>query len=177
MPDFPALMAPGDQHIFSVSTLSGLALGNSMAGASPAGVAWPAANRALFVPCRIPMSCTIYKMACGTGTGTAGNFDLGFYDQWGNLLVSTGTTGKTTASSERIVDVTDTFIGPGMYYLAMATDGVTGYYATATSVTISNQKLMGCREMETAFPLPSTATFATVSTAFLPHLSARFRAE
>jgi hypothetical protein len=174
MSDFPPSIVPGDLHTENISTYSGCGLAGAF-GFTPAATAWPASNRAIFVPFRVPRLVTVYKMACGTGTGTTGNFDLGIYDRFGNKLVSTGSTAKTTASAERIVDVTDTVLLPGLYYLAMATDGTEGYIASVPG-NLGMVKLMGCREMETAFALPDTATFATVQAAFVPSISARLRA-
>ena len=171
--DWPNVL-PAMDHPACVSTLSAFALGPGMLHTAIGAGAWPSANRAHFVPFRLPRPETVCKLACGTGTGTTGNFDLGIYDAGGNRMVSSGSTAKTTATSERIVDVTDTLLLPGLYYLAMATDGVTNYLALGVNAAFA--KLMGAREVNTAFALPSTVTFAT-NTGWVPYMAAYFRGE
>ena len=168
-------MVRGNLHVGSISPYSQCSVGTSVLPA-PAAAAWPSANRAYFVPFRLPIAVTVYKMACGTGTGTTGNFDLGIYDSFGNRLVSTGSTAKTTASSERIVDVTDTFLLPGFYYLAMVTDGVTNYVQVVFN-NLGKTKLAGIREMATAFALPATATLASATFNCVPAVAAYLRAD
>lgn len=180
MADFPGLpLVPlaDDRSGNCISTFSGWALGPCH-GLTPVAVAWPAANRAIFTPFRVPVPVTVYKLACATNTGTTGNFDLGIYDQAGNLIVSTGSTAKTTASSERVVDITDTLLLPGMYYLAMVTDGTTNYVGYTTGIpNLGIVKQFGVRQMNSAFALPSTATFATVASAVIPTVAAYLRSE
>ena len=177
MPDFPEVPALGSQHIWSIHTWSENALSGAFLQSAPSGIAWPAANRALLIPFRLPVRATVYKMGCGTGTLTTGNFDLGIYDVNGNRLVSTGATAKTTASSERIVDVTDTQLMPGMYYLAMSTDGTQNYFGTAVGSAPICQ-LLGLREVDAGYVLPATVTFETYSSATLiPLVSAFLRSE
>lgn len=181
MADFPGLpltQLSDDRSSLSVSTFSGWALGPGVfRSGSATGAAWPAANDALFVPFRVPTAVTVYQMACGTGTGTAGNFDLGIYDAGGNRLVSTGSTAKTTATSERIVNVTDTTLLPGLYYLAMATDGVTNYLQAGSGLNLGFGKLLGMRKTASAFALPATVTYATITATYIPIIAAYFRSE
>ena len=144
----------------------------STAGAS---TAWPAANRALFVPIRVPMPITVYKLAIGAGTTATGNFDVGIYDASGNRLVSSGATAKG-ASVEHILNITDTVIGPGLYHLAMAADG-TNNYVTFTPNTPAAQRLrlLGCLEAATSYPLPATVTFAAYTSTALALIAAYLR--
>jgi hypothetical protein len=129
------------------------------------------------VPFRIAEALTVYQMACGTGTATTGNFDLGIYDLSGNLLVSTGSTAKTTSFSERVVDVTDTALLPGAYYLAMAVDTASAAYVGYTLANAALGKLVGIREVASAFPLPSTVTLATSTGTVVPLVAAFLRPE
>lgn len=174
MPDFPGSMLPGDHHSLAISTLSMNALGPCLIGTAMAAVAWPAADRAIMVPFRVATRVTVYKMACGTGTGTTGNFNLGIVDVFGNHIVSTGSTAKSVASEDRLVDVTDTTFGPGMFYLAMVADS-TDTYIGRTNSNVAMTKLMGLREAAGSFTLSSGVTLATVSTAFVPAISAYLR--
>lgn len=176
MPDFPAYPELGELHTFSISTHGQMALPRLAFIVTTTATAWPSADLAIFVPFRLPAPATVYKMATGTGTGSTGNFDLGIYDSFGNKIVSAGSTAKTVASSERIIDVTDTLLHPGLYYLAMATDGTTAYQMGST-VNSAFGKLMGLRQMTSAFPLPATATYATYTQVVAPTLAAFLRSE
>lgn len=134
------------------------------------GAAWPAANRALFVPFRVPTEVTVYKMVIGTGSAAGGNWDLGIYDQLGNMLASTGSTARTAQDANSASLTAAVTLAPGFYYLAAAADGTNNY--AALNPSLQNCKLMGMRQMATAFPLPSTATFASVASNFLPWFGA-----
>lgn len=174
--DFPTHAILGSLYTYGLSTFGMCGISAGMNAIPPASVAWPAANRAIFVPVRVPIGVTVYKLACGSGTGTTGNFDLGIYDAGGNLIVSTGTTAKTSASEDRVIDITDTFLGPGLYYLAMAVDD-TGAYMSAAPSNLGLCKLMGVKQMASAFVLPSTVTFATLANSYVPAISAYLRPE
>ena len=102
--------------------------------------------------------------------------DAGVYDEAGSLVVSTGTTTQTTVSVLQAVDVTNTPIGPGIYYVALALDNTTGQIqGNALSAPVA--RALGAQEMDSAFVLPSTATFATMATALLPAVAARLDLE
>lgn len=147
-------------------------------GATPSAIAAIniTANRAHYCPVRVPELITVYRMVCGTGAGTTGNFDLGIYDAVGNRLVSTGSTAKTTASVDRVVDITDTILVPGLYYLAFATDTSAEYVGYPIGATTAITRILGLRHEAAAFPLPATATFVDPpSLTFFPVIGAMLR--
>lgn len=115
----------------------------------------------------------VYKMGIGAGATATGNFDVGIYDSQGVRLVSSGATAKGT-STEHILDVTDTRIGPGLYYLALAANG-TNNYIMATAASVQFARLFGILQMASAYTLPTTATFAAVSAANIPFIIAYTR--
>jgi hypothetical protein len=139
----------------------------------PISTAWPSANLAIFVPMRVAVPVTVYKLAIGAGATAAGNFDVGIYDRFGNKLVSSGATAKA-GSVEQIIDVTDTRIGPGLYYLALAADG-TNNYICRTASNLQFTKAYGVLNMSTAYVLPATATFAAATSAVIPMIAAYLR--
>lgn len=159
-----------------VSTLSAL---TGLGSVTPASTAWPSANHAFYIPFRLAVPVIVYKMIFGSGvTAGSNNADVGIYDKSGNRLVSSGATAKGN-SVETVCDVTDTFLGPGLYYLAMAADG-TGNYAmvtpTGTSpVPLQKTRLWGVLQQASAYTLPATATFAASTLAPIPMLVALFR--
>ncbi len=153
-------------------SLGGNALIAQTGGSVPASTAWPAANRAILIPFRLPKPATVYKITIGAGATAAGNFDVGIYDASGNRIVSGGTTAKGD-STEQTIDITDTLLGQGLYYMAMSADGTNNYIASTNNVFI--WKLMGVRQASSAFVLPATVTFETLATAFVPMINLRFR--
>lgn len=171
----PTQVGPWSGHaVYSTQSALG-----AWAGANPASVAWPATNLAIFVPMRVVGPCTVYKMAMGAGATGAGNFDIGIYDSAGNRILHTGATAKG-ASTEQIIDVTDTPIGPGLYYLAMSADGTNNYImitpSGTTPVPLQKSRLYGLLEMASAYPLPDPVTFAALSTsALIPSIAAYMR--
>lgn len=137
------------------------------------GPAWPLANDAIYVPFRVPVTVTVYKMGMGAGGTAGGNFDLGIYRADGTKLVSSGSTARV-ANSEVIVDVTNTTLQPGLYYLAMSADG-TNSYIGYSCVHLVQAQGMGIKRQGTAFTLPATATFAAATSVVIPCLVAYLR--
>ena len=134
-------------------------------GATPASVAWPLANLAIYVPIIINETATIYQVGCGTGATAGGNFDIGLYDLAGTRLQSTGSSART-ASAWNPVNWTDLVVQPGVYYAAMAADGTNNYSATNQAAGLLES--VGILEQTSAFALPATATFAKTTRAFCP---------
>lgn len=173
MGDWPAIR-PADVKaagVISVATLKTPLFGSAAA----ASTAWPAANLAIFVPLLLPIPVIITKLAIGAGATAAGNFDVGIFDSAGHKLVSSGATAKG-ADTEQVIDVTDTQIGPGIYYFGMSADGTNNYAMFSLSVSIPRTRIMGAMEQTTAYTLPATATFAAAASfTFLPAIAAYFR--
>lgn len=137
------------------------------------GGVWPVANQAIFVPFTVQdRSVTVYKMGWGNGSPVAGNIDVGIYDFAGTRLVSIGSTAQTGALVTQIVDTVDTVLVPGHYFLAMAKDTVGTGIVQKNSTTAILANASGVQKMETAFPLPATATFANPTAAYVPGITA-----
>jgi len=176
MADFP--VSAGLEE-FSGGFLSTSTILNRLSVTSSFSTAWPSANLAIFVPIRIPFPVVVYKLVIGAGATAAGNFDVGIYDASGNRLVSSGATAKG-ASTEQVLDIADTTIGPGLFYLAMSADGTNNYVMTTPSgsspVPLQKVRLVGVVQMAAAYVLPATATFAAASTAVaIPAINAQMR--
>lgn len=132
-----------------------------------ASTAWPAANRVVLWPFRLPRQVTVYQIAVGFGATSGGNFDVGIYDWFGNRLVNSGSTARS-ATTEVFVNTTDTTIGPGRYWAALQLDGTNTVYAFAPA-NVGITKAMGIRQASPgSFGLPSTVTFETSASAFVP---------
>lgn len=145
---------------------------------APASTAWPSANLAIFVPFQLTDYQTVTKIIVGAGATAAGNFDVGIYDSTGNRIVSSGATAKG-ASTEHIIDITDTALGPGLYYMAMAADGTNNYVMWTPSgtspVPLQKARLVGVLNVASAYTLPSSVTLAAASSALVPSIALYLR--
>lgn len=137
-------------------------------------VAWNSANYAVYVPLLLATSVTVYKITMGDGTLTGGNFDVGIYNSIGTKLVSSGATARAGASQEQVIDITDTVIGPGLYYVAMSADG-TNNYIMINSTNTQLTRMCGVLGQASAYTLPATATFAAASQSRIPALALHVR--
>ena len=135
-----------------------------------ASAAWPSANRAIFIPFHLDEPTIITAIGVPNGATATGNFDVGIYDVAGTKIVSSGSTAQAGTSAIQTVDITDTLIGPGDFYMAIAMDGTSGTMYSTNSPAVSHLRMAGMLQMASAFPLPATATFATITSAYVPGL-------
>jgi hypothetical protein len=132
--------------------------------------AWPAADRALYIPFIIEAPVPVTQIAWENGATLNGNVDVGIYDLAGKRLVSLGSTAQAGASVVQVGDITDTPLNQGVYYMAMASSSATATFARVQPGSIG-VRAGGGLQQATAFPLPSSATFAAVASSFLPMLA------
>lgn len=115
-----------------------------------------------FFPFRIYEPAVAVKMSYVVGATAAGNVDLGIYDSQGNLIVSTGLTAQGTINTLQELDITDTLLNPGQYFMAIkCTDGT----GTAFLTTQVDENALANRPVYTeaggaGAALPTTATLA-----------------
>ena len=142
-----------------------LAAGNAVVSASSV---WPAANRALYMPFEIHDVCTAYQIAFVVGV-QSGNLDVGIYDEVKNRLVSAGST-AVGAAGVQVVNITDTVLTPGCYFLAMCVDNITAAFQAVTGgITALALQTFGVQQQAVgAVTLPDPATFANPASAYLP---------
>lgn len=134
---------------------------------SASSQAYPLANLALYVPFAVASPVNVQSTIWMNGVTAGGNIDIGIYDESGTRIVSLGSTARGTASSViTTTTLTDTVLGPGRYYMAMAHDGTSNIFAWIPAAGLC--EAFGVLEQQTAFPLPSTATFAVTTRAYIP---------
>jgi hypothetical protein len=178
MADWPDSVEQWGAQTFSISPRHPWSLGSAIMGAVitvPASLAWQTANRAIFVPFRVPGQVTAFKMVVGNGAVSTSNFSAGIYDEWGNRLVVSANTAHVT-SQEVVLDIADTTFGPGLFYMALSNDNNTGTFIGGAAAQTALVKAIGIFTMETAYPLPNPATFATAAGTYIPQLSILLRA-
>ncbi len=170
MSDWPLRLASPTPILHSIQTLVGqvVTINNSAVGLA----AWPAANRALYVPFVVESPMVAVQMAWENGATVAGNVDVGIYDLAGRLLVSKGSTLMTGASVVQAVAITATLLNPGEYYMAMCSSSATATFARITGSSPQGGRAAGQLQQALAgVTLPGLATFATLAAAYVPMLA------
>lgn len=168
MPDFPGVGFWPVKDAIGCGT-EVLCVGERIvaANAANASVTFPAANRAIFVPFVVGSRFTAMKMVVENTATVSGNIDAGIYDQSGNKIVTMGSTLMAGANGAQVLDIADTTIPPGRYYMAFACSSATATFSGwAPAVGLCSS--MGVLQMATAFALPATATYAACTSAVIP---------
>jgi hypothetical protein len=167
-PDF-TLGRPGE---ITITPWSHQSLGTqlfAMALGGPASQNFVTANLAVFIPFWTPETIVLTKMGWMNGAAVAGNLDCGIYDEAGVKLVAIGSTAQSGTTRLQVVDIGDTTLARGRYYLALSSDtsGATQKVHAVLPAAGIGQSL-GLLQMAAAFALPANATFAKYASAFVP---------
>lgn len=138
-------------------------------GGAVASAAWPAANRAIYVPIALAAPYRVQRVWWINGATANGNVDCGIYratDAGGDLLASTGAVAQSGTDVPQYASLA-LLLGPGEYYLGLSLSSGTGTtHRIAASIPVS--RICGMLQQATAHPLPSSITPAVVATAYLP---------
>lgn len=126
---------------------------------APGSAAWPTQYKAIYVPIRVKKRMVIVKLGIANGATASDNLDLGLYDAVGTRLVSTGSTAQSGTTTEQVIDVTDTTIGPGLYYLAACFSGTTGTVFRLSHAAPYYLSIGVLSETLGSVTLPATATW------------------
>lgn len=170
MPDFPGI-AFGPLSVSTFNPLNGGIASTLIYRATNGSVgAWPAANLAIYTPVEVKAPCTAYQVAFNVGTQN-GNCDVGIYDEMGNRLVSSGST-AVGAAGIQVIDITDTDLKPGVYFLAMNVDNTTATIMRLSGGTSTPEmQATGCQQQAVgAVTLPNPATFADPGQIYIPFI-------
>lgn len=168
MPDFPGkLSTPTGILSTADSEHCGFA-----GGSMTAGGAWPAANRAIYVPVLVEQPVLVTQMAVWV-TAQAGNLDVGIYSEKLGRLVSAGSTPVGTAGALQAVNITDTTLDPGLFFLALCCDTISASFLRANVGGADFYRLCGIQQQAVgAVTLPDPAVFANPSSAYCPVIQA-----
>lgn len=140
---------------------------------SESSSSWGTANLARYVPFVISEQVTAKGFAFRNGGTVNGTVHVGIYNIAKSLLVS-NSAAHTGTNAMQTIDITDTVLVPGFYWMAMAITGTTG---VVFRVPIMNElaRSLGFQQQASAVPLPSTATFSnptsTLNPAHVPALT------
>ena len=139
---------------------------------TPASTAYPAISRAIFIPFRLIAPTRITQLWLYNGATVSGNLDLGIYDAGGVSLGSIGSTAQAGVSVMQIVSLAAAIrLGVGLFYTAISIDNTTATVyqgGLAAALGIARSKIVGMAQQASVFPLPATATFATITSTYLP---------
>jgi hypothetical protein len=135
---------------------------------------WPSANRAIFSPVWVPQATIVTQIAWRVGGASSGNVDAGIYDEHGVKILSTGSTACASTNTTQLVDVTDTLLAAGAYYLAMAVDNTTARFMRSNLNTLY-LKMLGVMSQDSAFPLPATAAMTASVDSYVPWITCTTR--
>lgn len=122
-------------------------------------------GRAYYFPISVPTLTFVRRVFWVNGTNTAGanTIEVGVYRDTGagvpGAKVVSGSATQGTASQVQFVDVTDTALTPGLYWIALSASNTnsTTLFAWAGTFAQWPRELIGFQEAS-ANPLPSTAT-------------------
>jgi hypothetical protein len=129
----------------------------------PGSSGYEGANKAIYYPILVPTTCVIRRVwwANGDTVSASYNIDVGVYATSGYApgarLVSSGSTAQGTASQVQFVDVTDTVLSPGQYWLAVTCSSVSATLFRASGYGAAVDAALRFQEAS-ALPLPATAT-------------------
>lgn len=138
------------------------------------GGAWTSANDPLALPFRLNERIVATRLGWWNGgTITTSNFDLGIYDSAFNRLVSCGSTARAGGGLWQWVDIADTALDPGNYYLVGAGDTTGASRVQGVSIATPGLAFLGAQDSATdAFPLPNPLTnmAAAATITILPYV-------
>lgn len=144
-------------HMDSVGPAMLMTAGTNIA--STASITWPSANKAYFYPFRLTAPATVKQFLVSVGTASFGNLDVGIYDAGLRLVVSSGGVAVGSANAIQQINIADTDLLPGDYYLAMVVDNTTAaILRSAIASRLNALTAFSVYEQASAYPLPQTAT-------------------
>lgn len=149
-------LAPDPEIISSVTGWWGL--GNQLKAynaAIPVMVTNGAVNLALAVPFVVHGNYVVKRLWWLNGSAVAGNVDVGVYNSSFVRLISTGATAQAGVDTLQSVDVADTTIAAGQYFMAIsASNTVTARFGGRAGGSVARLQAAGCSIMAAGHPLP-----------------------
>lgn len=128
--------------------------------AAPASITWTA-NLAQYYPVLVPTTCVAKQVwwANGATMVATGNVECGIYRDAGfkpGAKLVSGSALQGAVNQVQFVDITDTVLTPGLYWMAlvMTSGTMTGRSSSIDSTIDAARKF----QESSAYPLPSTAT-------------------
>lgn len=128
---------------------------------SGVGVAWPVANRAIYVRVYNSRDFTASHAFIANGGAPTGNVDIALYDGAKNLIGSTGATAQSGSGTLQYISKSIQ-VPPGHLILGLSMSATSCTYAAFLSGVMSGlSRAMEVGEQSSAHPLPDPAVPAT----------------
>lgn len=152
-----------------------------MLNTATGNAAWPGTSFPIALPFWLSQPATVYQIGWLNGGGTmTDSTDIGIYDSALARIVSTGSTARSGASALQFVDIADTALAPGKYYVAVNNNGTTANQASVWAMSAVQQlTIMGVLDKASAdFALPATLSsmVAAATFTFIPSFYLSLRA-
>lgn len=136
---------------------------------APGSATWPTANRAQYFPFTLEEKETIFQFAWLNGTAVSGNVSVAVYDITKKQLIE-GHTAQAGTSVIQLLDIADTTLAAGNYYMGMSMDNTTGQMFRSIQPTAMILQACGVQTQTGAYPLPDPAVFAGgLPTLYIPY--------
>jgi hypothetical protein len=140
-------------------------------------LAYPAADVGLFVPFTIPEPTTFTKLFWLNGSAAGDSWDIGLFLEDGTLIVAAGTQTGTGNSTVQVIDIADTTLARGRYYLGVTHSSTTANRAAGLFPAANICHGIGMfQDSSCAAPFSTNAnpaTFAAYAQAFIPAIGAQ----
>jgi len=143
------------------SSMSAAGFSEMRANVSSAA-AWPAANKAYYIPVYVTGHVAISSMMWRNGATINGNVDVGIYSRDGTRLVSSGSVAHSGVSVIQSTALSIT-LTPELYFLALASSSATAtFYRFTYGATLGPMltQSVGLRASSSSFNLPASAVTA-----------------
>jgi hypothetical protein len=133
---------------------------NSIAAAASA--TWPTANSACYIPLLVTEDITVKKLWWLNGATVTSNINMALYTAAFAQVAGTetGSTAQAGAGVIQEVDIADTALTAGLYYIAIVMDAAAAGTVTRYSVTTAQSRSWGLASEASVFDLPANATLA-----------------
>lgn len=175
MPDFPGALAPTCRdEFYNYEWFASELIAQGLL-TSQASITWPAANRAMYFPFVVGAPFLVAKVAWENAATVNGNTDMGIYDAAFNKIVSAGSTAQAGANAAQVVDITDTTLLPGRYWMALASSSGTATYFGWSFSAAGLAGACGILQQASAMALPASATPAAMASTVIPLIHVKGR--
>jgi len=136
--------------------------------AGAANVTWGTANLVVFSPVAVSMPVTVSRIWWMNGDAISGNVDCGIFTPDGTLVLGAGNTAQATANARQHVDVTDTLLPAGLYYIGVKCEA-TGAGINVDLGVANMEKILGAAQASgAAGSLAASYTLAACARAGVP---------
>lgn len=156
--------------MLTISSLGPSGLGNiywAVGGVLSSGT-WPATLRALYFPIRTAREALCSQFWWYNGAAVSGNVDAGIYSLGGRKLASTGSVAQAGTNAVQLADVTNFWLPPGAYYLALVVDNTTATMFRLAPNLVPLRSTGAAQQLLAGLPLPTTFTAAALASAYAP---------